>query len=112
MGCRESDTGSEYQRKDGSWVGQYNGVYRYAKTEKEAKRKLRQLLQQADEIKPSNITVGTALDEYLQSVKQNLKPRTITRYQIAIETHLKPAFGRVKLHNLTAIEFERVYAFS
>jgi len=69
-----------YQRKDGSWVGQYNGVYRYAKTEKEAKRKLRQLLQQADEIKPSNITVGTALDEYLQSVKQNLKPRTITRY--------------------------------
>lgn len=110
MGRRESGTGSVYQRKDGSWVGQYNGVYRYAKTEKEAKRKLRQLLQQADEIKPSNITVGTALDEYLQSVKQNLKPRTITRYQIAIETHLKPAFGRVKLHNLTAIEIERVYA--
>jgi len=107
---RDSGTGSVYQRKDGSWVAQFEGKYRYAKTKPQAKRKLRQLLQRADEVKPSNITVSTALDEYLQSARQNLKPRTITRYQVAIGTHLKPAFGKVKLHRLTAIEIERLYA--
>jgi len=110
MARREKGTGSVYQRKSGGWVAQLNGKYRYARTKQEAKRKLRILLQQADEVKPTNITVSTALDEYLQSAKQNLKPRTITRYQIAIETHLKPAFGKTKLHKLTAIEIEGVYA--
>jgi integrase len=109
MGRRENGTGSIYQRKDGSWVAQYRGSYRYSRSEKEAKRKLRQLLQQADELKPSNITVGTALDEYLLSAKQNLKPRTVKRYSEAIEVHLKPAFGKQKLHKLTAIEIERLY---
>lgn len=62
MARREHGSGSVYERKDGSWVAQYRGKYRYAKSKQEAKRKLRQLLTQADEIKPSNITVSKALD--------------------------------------------------
>jgi integrase len=110
MARRDPGTGSVYQRKDGSWVAQFDGKYRYAKTKQEAKKKLRHLLQQADEVKPSNITVGTVLADYLQSAKTNLKPRTVQRYQAIIENHLKPALGRVKLHTLTAIEIENVYA--
>jgi integrase len=110
MGRRESGTGSVYQRKDGSWTAQYKGTYRYAKTEKEARRKLSKLLKQADEIKPSNITVGTALDEYLLAARQNLKPRTITSYTHVIEAHLKPTLAKQKLHKLTALEIERLYA--
>jgi integrase len=110
MSRRDPGTGSVYQRKDGSWVAQFDGKYRYAKTKQEAKKKLRHLLQQADEVKPSNITVGTVLADYLQSAKTNLKPRTVQRYQAIIENHLKPALGRVKLHTLTAIEIENVYA--
>jgi hypothetical protein len=93
MGRREKGTGSVYQRKDRSWVAQYEGKYRYAKTKQEAKRKLRTLLQQADEVKPSNITVATALDDYLHSVKPNLKPRTVQRYEEAIDIHLKPSLS-------------------
>jgi integrase len=110
VGRRESGTGSIYQRKDGSWVAQLNGTYRYTKSKQEAKRKLRQLLQQADEIKPSSITVGTALDEYLKSSKQNLKPRAFKRNEQAIEADLKPAFAKQKLHKLTARDIEDVYA--
>lgn len=39
------------------------------------------------------------LEEYSNAARPNLKPRTITRYQHAIEKHLKPAFGKQKLHN-------------
>jgi integrase len=111
MARRERGTGSVYQRKDGSWVAQYEGTYRYAKTEKEARRKLRQLLRStADEVKPTNITVGTALEDYLESARQSLKPRTVIRYQVAIDVHLLPAFGTVMLHKLTALQIEKVYA--
>ena len=114
MARREQGTGSIYQRKDGSWVAQYRGSYRYAKTEQEARRKLRQRLRSTageGSENPSNITVGTALDDYyLKSARQHLKTRTVTRYAEVIELHLKPAFGGRKLHTLTAIEVERLYA--
>jgi integrase len=110
MARRDSGTGSIYQRKDNSWVAQFNGIYRYAKSEQEAKRKLRQLLKQSDGIKPANISVATALDEYLQAARQNLKPRTFKRYEQAIAADLKPAFGKQKLHKLTARTIEDVYA--
>lgn len=37
---RMKGAGSVYERKDGYWTAQYQGQYRYAKTEKEAKKKL------------------------------------------------------------------------
>jgi integrase len=52
----------------------------------------------------------TELYGHNQYAQQNLKPRTITRYRIAIETHLIPAFSKVKLHKLTALQIETVYA--
>ena len=112
MGRREKGTGSVYQRKSGSWVAQFEGTYRYAKTKSEAKRKLRLLLEQADtEDKPSSLlTVAKALDDYLLSARQNLKPRTAERYQQVIDGHLTPLLGKVELHKLTAIEIEKMYA--
>jgi integrase len=109
MGRRDAGMGSVYQRKDGLWVAQHKGQYRYAKSEQEAKRKLRQLLQQGDTVKPSTITVGIALDQYLDYAKQELKPRTVERYTIAAESHLRPAFGSTKLHKLTAMQVETTY---
>jgi integrase len=107
---RDKGTGSVYQRSNGYWVAQLNGQYRYAKTNAEAKAKLRQMLKQADAVKPSKITVSTALNQYMDSVRRNLKPRTAVRYQGAITTHLLPAFGKQKLHKLTALEIEHLYS--
>jgi len=87
MRCREKGTGSAYQRKDGLWVAQFEGKYRYARPEKDVRRKLRLLLQQTDTaVKPTNLTVVTALDEYLVSARQSLRPRTVTRYEVATES--------------------------
>lgn len=110
MGRRNAGDGSLYQRKAGSWVAQYKGKYRYAKDKETAKAKLHAMLAGAEEVKPSNITVGTVLDQYLNAAQVNLKPRTITRYRVAIQVHLKPAFGTTRLHKLTALQIEGVYA--
>ena len=68
MARREKGTGSVYQRKDGGWVAQFEGVYRYTRTEEEARRKPTLLLGSKDggsENPAQVITVGRALDEYL-----------------------------------------------
>jgi integrase len=116
---RTKGTGSVYQRKDGSWVAQFEGTYRYARTETEARRKLRTLLRPADDVpsslgerakKPKGITVAAALDDYLETAKRKLKPRTVERYQQVIDIYLKPALGTVRLHKLTALQVEDLYA--
>ena len=45
----------------------------------------------------------------MQHAQANLKPRTIKRYREAIQAHLRPAFGKDKLHTLDAQKLERVY---
>jgi hypothetical protein len=66
------------------------------------------MLAGAEEVKPSKLTIGTVLDQYLNAAQVNLKPRTITRYRVAIEVHLKPAFGTTRLHKLTALQVEEL----
>jgi hypothetical protein len=87
MRRRKKGTGSVYQRKDGVWIAQFEGKYRYAKAEKDVRRKLRLLLQQTDTaVKPTNLTVVTALDECLVSARRSLEPRTVTRNEVATES--------------------------
>lgn len=110
MGRRDSGTGSVYQRKDGLYVAQLKGSYRYAKTEREARRKLLEMMQTKEEATPKNIPVGKVLDDYLAAATPNLKARTVKRYSEAIQVHLRPAFGKTKLHKLTALQVEETYA--
>src|SRR5215218_2647559 len=108
---RKRGEGSVYRRKDGSYVAQYKGEYCYAKDEDTAKQKLYAMLSGGvEESKPSTITISTVLEEYLSAAKPNLKPRTFARYQHAIDAHLRSAFGKHKLHKLTARTIEDVYA--
>jgi integrase len=107
---RSPGDGSLYQRKDGLWVAQYQGEYRYSKDKATAKSKLRKLMTEADEVKPKNITVGKYIDQWFEFAKPNLKPSTIKRYNEAIEVHIKPAFGDAKLHKLDARTVQDTYA--
>jgi integrase len=103
--------GSVYQRKDGYWVAQYNGQYRYAKTKKEAKKKLLELVKAGEVHKPeSKITVSAFMDRWITFAEQNLKPATIKRYREAIEIHVKPNLGDKKLHKLDAMTAQDMYA--
>ena len=111
MGRRPRGTGSIYQRSNGSWVAQYHGQYRYAKTEKQAKAKLTEMLRSDAPVKPkAKTTVSDALDGYMGHAAPNLKPRSITRYQVAIEKHLRPAIGKKRLHALTVLDIEQLYS--
>jgi integrase len=110
MGRRGRGDGSVYQRKDGSWVAQFQGKYRYGQTEDAAKQKLYKMLTGAEESKPKTITVAKLLDEYITAATPNLKPRTVKRYREAINLHLKPSLGKVKIHALDALAIEGIYS--
>jgi integrase len=110
MGRRARGEGSVYQRKDGSWVAQLNGTYRYARDEETAKQRLYKLLAGTEEAKPDNITVAKHFDDFLKHVQTNLKPCTFKRYREAVDAHLRPALGKQKLHTLDAKKIEMVYA--
>ncbi len=59
MARRMKGAGSVYERKDGYWVAQYKGQYRYTKTKKEAKRKLLELLKAGEVLQqPHGTTVA------------------------------------------------------
>lgn len=111
MGRRAKGQGSVYRRKDGLYVAQYNGVYRYSKSEDGANEKLRKLIAGEDARKPQSITVGTAIEDYLQHARTqgNLKRLTLQRYQEAYYRHLKSAFGTVKLDQLDVRTIEDAY---
>ena len=110
MGRRGRGDGSVYQRKDGSWVAQFQGKYRYGQTEDAAKQKLYKMLTGAEWSKAKNITLSKPLDEYITHASTNLNPRTVKRYHGTISVHLKPAIGRLKLHSLDALIIEGMYA--
>jgi integrase len=111
MARRIRGEGSVYQRKDGYHVAQYKGQYRYAKTQKDAKKKLLELIKAGEVHKPdSKTTVAAYMDRWIAFAEQNLKPATIKRYKEAIEIHIKPNLGDRKLHKQDAISVQDMYA--
>jgi integrase len=111
MARRIRGEGSVYQRKDGYHVAQYKGQYRYAKTQKDAKKKLLELIKAGEVHKPdSKTTVAAYMDRWIAFAEQNLKLATIKRYKEAIEIHIKPNLGDRKLHKQDAISVQDMYA--
>lgn len=51
--------------------------------------------------KTTRKTVSQALDEFLQAGRRTLEASTWRNYRSAVEHHLKPAFGRILLQDLT-----------
>lgn len=107
--------GSVYLRGDGRWVAVVSVGYTsegrqarksfYAKTEGEAKRKLRQALARLDKgggFGDDKLTIGTFLDRWLEdSVKPSLSASTYKTYRSIIINHLSPGLGKVRVTKLT-----------
>jgi integrase len=113
MGRRMRGEGSIYERKDGYWVAQYKGQYRYAKSRKEAKQKLLELLKQKDwEISTSNrgVKVADFMDRWLEFAEQNLKPATVKRYKEMTEIYVKPNLGTKRMHKVDALTVQETYS--
>ena len=82
------------------------------KTQKEVAQKLKATTAALDAgtyIVPSKMTVGEWLDIWQEDYLGSVKPRTLDSYRTTVDTHLKPAFGAVKLDALATHEIQRFY---
>ena len=120
MGSRRGHgEGSIYQRKDGRWVGEVllgweDGRRRrkfvYGRTRREAADKLREvqrLVAAGLPVSSDRLTVAGWLTMWLaHHLSRDLSPNTVEQYRSIVETHLIPAFGRVRLKALTPADVE------
>jgi integrase len=84
--------------------------YVTANTEKECKKKARELEMDIEEgkfINISNIRVGKWLDEWLELNKNALATSTYVLYKGYIKNHYKPSFGNLKLSQLNEIHIKK-----
>ena len=75
--------GSVYRRKDGRWVAQYGDArgkvrYVYRKTRGEAKKALREALQDRDEgyVPADKLTVGLYVEGWMEDRRDTVSART------------------------------------
>lgn len=112
---RDNGTGSVSQRADGLWTGRIriglgsDGKQKvravYGKTEKEVKRKLRDLQREIDSGKIQNInkeTVQTYMTHWLTETKRNeLKPCSYDRLEQTLDLYIFPNIGSLQIGTIT-----------
>ena len=108
-----------YRRQDGRYEGRYADGYRengktkyrsiYGKTYSEVRDKLLQIKAKViiPEVK-SGLTVKELFTEWLSAKRTQTKPSTYANYAFKVEKHLLPAFGSLKIEQLTP---SKVYEF-
>ena len=88
-------------------------VTQYAKTQKEAKAKLRELTRSIEDgvhTVNSNMAMRDYLNEWLKLTEPRLKPKTFKSYEAIVRVHLIPRFGRITLKKLTTEHINKVWA--
>src|ERR687889_24826 len=118
---RGNGEGTITRRKDGRWEARYtaqtaNGPKRrvlYGKTRQEVAKKLTKAMADRDggvTFDAENQTVGEFLARWIDtSVKDNVRPRTLSNYQLQVRQHIIPALGRMKLANLSPAHVQGFY---
>lgn len=134
MARKSNGDGSVFQRADGRWVAALqiglkpNGspdIHRkYAKTEPEAKRKLKELKAQKNAgslQQRKKQTVEQYVWDWFRRYKSALKPAAYDRQEETIKYQVTPFLGRLQIHSVVAsdikdlmnwLQHERKYAYS
>lgn len=109
--------GSITRRGNGTWRAQINLNGRRisfgARTKAECQQWLRQNVRTVDEMiekKDSTITVSEYMENWLDTIRMSLRPKTITNYEGIIRLKVNPLIGKMKLTDLNLIRIERFYA--
>ena len=114
---RKYGEGSIYQRNDGRWVAKYKSVNMlkpcvvYAKSESEAKRKLRELKKDAAKglVKSTSRRFGDYADQWLYTFKlHSVEDSSFDKYESAYLTHIKPAFGKMQLASIHSEQLQKL----
>lgn len=83
----------------------------YATSKKEAQdelRKLQDLAARGTVPKPGKITVGQALDSWLEAMKASWAKGTYTAHEQHVRNHLRPTLGGVRLSQLTPLHVHQL----
>jgi len=119
MARRGHGEGSIYRRNDGRWTAAVTLENRkrktfYGKTRKEVQDKLNAALHEQKQgtlaIGPQQ-TLGAYLERWLEQVcKLTMKPNTYKAYRSAVNCHLKPSLGHIKLQKLSVEHLQAFFA--
>src|SRR5215212_7840489 len=105
---RGNGEGTITRRKDGRWEARYtaqtaDGPRRkvlYGKTRAEVAQKLTKAMADRNGglvFDDENLSLGEYLDRWLNdSVRDNVRPRTLDNYRLQVRQHITPALGRIK----------------
>ena len=112
---RANNEGSVYKRKDGRWVGQVTvqgrPVAKYGKTKGECLEWVKTMLAQIDggmNWQGTRVTLAEYMQEWLKTVQNTVKPKTIEQYIQVSNQHILPMLGKYKLKDLRP---DRIQAF-
>lgn len=113
---RANHEGSVYQIADGTWRGAVSiggGKRKYARgdTQAEVVKKLAEIkakLGRGESLaEQGRQTVGDFLDEWLDSIKASVRPRTHDAYESHVRVHIRPGLGGIRLADLTTQHVQR-----
>jgi len=106
--------GSIALRKDGRWMGRIDLGWRdgkrrgkaiYGPTRRAVADRMAEILRSAQDgtlIQDERQTVARFLNHWLSDVaRPRVRPRTLTTYEAAVERHIAPHIGRIRLTKLT-----------
>lgn len=116
MSNRSSGEGTLVRRSDGRWQvsiqieGKRHTVY--AKTEREARAKLRSLQQEVDRTgllaNSGHRTFNTLADAWLEHAP-TLKPSTVAKHREFLAMYVRPVIGDLRLDKVTPDRLQRLY---
>lgn len=116
-------SGTIRKRKDGVWEARYTSGYDpvtgkqvqksvYGGSQSIVRKKLQAVCAAIDignHIEPSKLTLGQWLDIWLKDYTGSIKPLTLKSYKVAINNHIKPALGSIKLSALGTHSIQILY---
>lgn len=116
-------SGTIRKRKDGVWEARYTTGYDpqtgkqiqksvYGSSQSAVRKKLNAAcaaLDNGNYIEPSKLTFGQWLDIWLKEYTGSIKPLTQKSYRVAINNHIKPVLGSIKLSVLGTHSVQTFY---
>lgn len=113
---RSNQEGSLVLRKDGLWVGRISHegkrISVYGQTKEAARLKLRALQRKQEDNRPltdSKILLKDYLAQWLESIRYQVRPKTLEDYESLVRLYLIPRLGRIQLGKLEPGDIEKAW---
>ena len=115
---RGQGEGSVFKRKDGLWVAQITietgrQKSKYFHSQKEARDWLKLTQTQIDNglnLSTANVDFQTFLNKWYDAHKLSVRPGTAKNYRVALDSHIIPVLGKMKLKDIRSDHIQNFYS--